>query len=101
MKWGEYANDVQFILQRSGNVSSNSTPNNPKCNEADSVPYFAHERNKDTRKSLIFNSMDLVYLLTNDLKLRSSYIYIFMCVCMGLFICMQIMNMSLDILILA
>ncbi|XP_026811849.1 ras association domain-containing protein 8 [Rhopalosiphum maidis] len=56
MKWGEYANDVQFILQRSGNVSSNSTSNNPKYNEADSVPYFAQERNKDTRKSLIFNS---------------------------------------------
>ncbi|VVC37264.1 Hypothetical protein CINCED_3A014068 [Cinara cedri] len=57
MKWGEYANDVQFILQRSGNVSSNSVPNNPKYNEADSVPYFAQERNKDTRKSLIFNSV--------------------------------------------
>lgn len=71
MKWGEYANDVQFILQRSGNVSSNSTPNNPKYNEADSVPYFAHERNKDIRKSLIFNSMNLVYLLTNNLNLKN------------------------------
>lgn len=66
MKWGEYANDVQFILQRSGNVSSNSTPNNnSKYNEADSVSYFAQERNKDTRKSLIFNSMDFIYFLIN------------------------------------
>lgn len=62
MKWGEYANDVQFILQRSGNVSSNNAPNNnPKYNEADSVPYFAQERNKDTRKSLIFNSMYFIF----------------------------------------
>jgi len=60
MKWGEYANDVQFILQRSGNVSSNSTPNNPKHNEADTVPYFAQERNKDTRKSLIFNGTSII-----------------------------------------
>lgn len=63
MKWGEYSNDVQFILQRSGNVSSHSISNNPKYNEADSVPYFAQERNKDTRKSLIFNSMHFMYYL--------------------------------------
>lgn len=67
MKWGEYANDVQFILQRSGNVSStNNAPNNPKYNEADSVPYFAQERNKDTRKSLIFNSMYYIYIKDNN-----------------------------------
>lgn len=63
MKWGEYANDVQFILQRSGNISSNSVSNNLKYNETESIPYFAQERNKDTRKSLIFNSMHCIFLL--------------------------------------
>ncbi|XP_050429282.1 ras association domain-containing protein 8 [Adelges cooleyi] len=58
MKWGEYANDVQFILQRSGNVSSNNnTVNNLKLSESDAVPYFAQERNRDTRKSLIFSNI--------------------------------------------
>lgn len=74
MKWGEYSNDVKFILQRSGNVSSNNnTPNNPKYNEADVVPYFAQERNKDTRKSLIFNSNDFIcYLLQNNILILYS-----------------------------
>ncbi|XP_050533539.1 ras association domain-containing protein 8 [Daktulosphaira vitifoliae] len=57
MKWGEYANDVQFILQRSGNVSSNNTANNPKISESEGVPYFSQERIKDTRKSLIFSNI--------------------------------------------
>ncbi|XP_018899170.1 ras association domain-containing protein 8 isoform X2 [Bemisia tabaci] len=61
MKWGEYSNDVQFILQRSAsstpNANNNSShsqgPISPTASLGDASSF--HERNKDIRKSLTFS----------------------------------------------
>uniref|UniRef100_A0A1B6MFX6 Ras-associating domain-containing protein n=1 Tax=Graphocephala atropunctata TaxID=36148 RepID=A0A1B6MFX6_9HEMI len=56
-KWGEYSNDVQFILQRSGN--SNQRPSPLSGKNSTSPPPSPNEqppeRNKDIRKSLTFS----------------------------------------------
>uniref|UniRef100_A0A1B6ED01 Ras-associating domain-containing protein n=1 Tax=Clastoptera arizonana TaxID=38151 RepID=A0A1B6ED01_9HEMI len=61
-KWGEYSNDVQFILQRSGEncakgkpnplISKRTTSPPPSPNEQPPLP---PDRNKDIRKSLTFS----------------------------------------------
>ncbi|XP_054271762.1 ras association domain-containing protein 8 [Macrosteles quadrilineatus] len=56
-KWGEYSNDVQFILQRSGNSNQRPSPLSGK-NSASPPPSpndQPPERNKDIRKSLTFS----------------------------------------------
>lgn len=56
-KWGEYSNDVQFILQRSGSNNQRPSPlsgkgsTSPPPSPNDQPP----ERNKDIRKSLTFS----------------------------------------------
>lgn len=56
-KWGEYSNDVQFILQRSNNSNQRPSPSlgkdsvSPPASPSDQLP----ERNKDIRKSLTFS----------------------------------------------
>lgn len=66
-KWGEYSNDVQFILQRSGTNTSSGTsggagrishslsPTSPPPSPSD-IPPPPPDRNKDIRKSLTFSS---------------------------------------------
>lgn len=61
MKWGEYSNDVQFILQRSTGSTPNTTNNRPHPLSPITPPASPcepsnfHERNKDIRKSLTFS----------------------------------------------
>ncbi|KAK3931153.1 Ras association domain-containing protein 8 [Frankliniella fusca] len=72
MKWGEYSNDVQLILQRSGGVQQTLTGPSQQTQAADPLHGFspspsespdsrhsgfgmAPERNKDIRKSLTFS----------------------------------------------
>lgn len=59
-KWGEYSNDVQFILQRSG--AATGTKPNPLVSKSPvspppspSEPPVPPDRNKDIRKSLTFS----------------------------------------------
>lgn len=59
-KWGEYSNDVQFILQRSGSTAGSKpnalvskSPVSPP--PSPSEPPVPPDRNKDIRKSLTFS----------------------------------------------
>ena len=61
-KWGEYSNDVQFILQRSafdGTKPQQQLPARLKITEHGSMstpaPISPPDRNKDIRKSLTFS----------------------------------------------
>ncbi|XP_034249012.1 ras association domain-containing protein 8 isoform X2 [Thrips palmi] len=72
MKWGEYSNDVQLILQRSGGLQQSPLGHSQQTQAADPLHGFSpspsespdsrhpgfgmvHERNKDIRKSLTFS----------------------------------------------
>lgn len=52
LKWGEYSNDVQFILQHS---NSNPNSNTSSAAGSDISQPITPERNKDNRKSLNFS----------------------------------------------
>lgn len=64
MKWGEYSNDVQFILQWTDNNSKNQISNKLKSSPANNAPAAPHsvvkisvdspEKNKEIQKSLTF-----------------------------------------------
>lgn len=62
MKWGEYSNDVQFILQWNDN-NKNQISNQLKSPPTNTTPVAPHnvkisvdspEKNKDVQKSLTF-----------------------------------------------
>lgn len=54
-KWGEYSNDVQLILQRSGGGGNQSRPAPTSPPPSPSDPPPPPDRNKDIRKSLTFS----------------------------------------------
>lgn len=56
LKWGEYSNDVQFILQHSVGNTSGQSLNISSPVSPNSLHTQSPERNVDTRKSLTFSN---------------------------------------------
>lgn len=58
MKWGEYSNDVQFILQRNDGSTKSPNISKPKSsnhnNQIFNGPVETSEKQKDTTKPLTF-----------------------------------------------
>lgn len=55
MKWGEYSNDVQFILQHSGSSQPTQSLNiTSPISSPNNLQTLSPDRNKDVRKSLNF-----------------------------------------------